>query len=98
MFHIVIHCRPKKGNEEYYKKVLGAYASILIDFNDYDGVILLSKYYVEENGWEIIDIEDEYYTFDKKSDLPEEYHSYFKEVVEYGYSVIFNTYGDSLSL
>jgi len=38
MFHIIIHCKPKKENEEFYEKVLGAYASILIDYKDYEGV------------------------------------------------------------
>ena len=47
MFHIVIHCKPKKENKEFYGKVIGAYASILID---YDGVMELSKYYMDENG------------------------------------------------
>ncbi|GGK55957.1 hypothetical protein ACD591_14460 [Rufibacter glacialis] len=92
MFHIVIHCRPKKENEEFFGKVIGAYASILLDFKDYDGAMVLSKYYVEENGWEILDIDDEYFTFDTKEDLPDDYQQYFDELGEYGYSIIFNAY------
>lgn len=92
MFHIVIHCKPKRDNEEFFGKVIGAYASILIDYKDYEGVMELSKYYVEEDGWEILNIEEEYYTFENKNDLPEDYQQYFDELAEFGYSMIFNTY------
>ncbi|MBA9079877.1 hypothetical protein [Rufibacter quisquiliarum] len=92
MFHIVIHCQPKKENEEFFGKVIGAYASVLLDFKDYDGAMVLSKHYVEENGWEIIEIDDEYFTFDTKEDLPDDYQQYFHELGEYGYSIIFNSY------
>jgi hypothetical protein len=50
MFHIVVKCKPKKENEEFYGKVIGAYASVLIDYKDYEGVVELSKYYVEDNA------------------------------------------------
>lgn len=92
MFHIVIHCKPKKDNEEFFGKVKGAYASILIDYKDYNGVMELSKYYVEEHGWEILKIEDEYYTFEHKDDLPKDYQQYFGELTEFGYTMILNTY------
>ncbi len=92
MFHIVIHCKPKKDNKEFYGKVIGAYASILIDFKDYDGVMELSKYYVDENGWEIIEVDNEYFTFDNKEDLSDDYQQYFDELSEYGYWLIVNTY------
>lgn len=94
MFHIVIHCKPKEQNSEFFRKVAGAYASILIDYKDYDGVVELSKYYVTENGWDIISIEDEYFTFEKQEDLPDDYQQYFDDLEEYGYSLIFNTYID----
>ncbi len=94
MFHIVIHCKPKKENEDFFGKVIGAYASILIDYKDYDGVMEMSKYYVEENGWDILNVEDKYYTFENKEDLPEDYQKYFDELEEYGYSMIFKTYNE----
>ena len=92
MFHIVVHCKPKKENEEFYGKIIGAFATVLIDYKDYEGVIELSKYYVENNGWEILEIQNEYWTFDKKEDLPNEYQKYIDELKEYGYSLIFNMY------
>lgn len=94
MFHIVINCKPKKENEEFFNKVLGAYVSILIDYKDYEGVMQLAKFYVEQEGWEIIKIDEQYFTFNKKEDLPEDYQQYFKELGEFGYSMIFNTYDD----
>jgi len=92
MFHIVIHCKPKKVNKEHYEKVIGAYASVLIDYKDYDGVMELSKFYINEEGWDIIDVEKEYYTFENKEQLPEDIQEYFDELDEYGYSIIFNMY------
>lgn len=94
MFHIIIHCKPKEENEEFYGKVIGAYVSILIDYKDYDGVVELSKYYIEQEKWEIIKVDDEYYTFNKKEDLPEDYQQYFSDLGKYGYSMIFNTYDE----
>lgn len=91
---MIIHCQPKTENEEFFGKVIGAFVSILIDYKDYDGVMELSKYYVEENGWEILNIENKYYTFEKKEDLPNDYQQYFHELGKYGYSMIFNTYDD----
>lgn len=92
MFHIVVHCKPKRENEEFFGKVIGAYASILIDYKDYEGVMALSKYYVEENGWEIMEVDEKYFTFETQEELPEDYHQYFNEIVEYGYSLVFNMY------
>jgi len=94
MFHIIIHCKPQKDNEEFYGKVNGAYASMLIDFKDYDGVMELAKFYVQDSGWEILNVEDEYYTFESEEDLPEDYQQYYSDLSEYGYSLIFNTYDD----
>ena len=90
MFHIIIHCKPKEGNEEYFGKV--ADASILIDYKDYSGALELSKFYIKENGWEFIKLAEEYYTFEKKEDLPKDYQKYFKELKKFGYSIIFNLY------
>lgn len=94
MHHIVIHCKPKESNEEYFGKVMGAYVSILLDYKDYEGALALSKFYVTENGWDIFDIEEEYYTFENKDDLPEDYQQYFEEVKEFGYSLIFSLYNE----
>lgn len=94
MFHIIIHCKPKEDNEEYYEKVIGAYASILFDYKDYNGAMEMSKYYVKENGWEIINIDEEYFTFEKKEDLPDDYQQYYDEMIKYGYTMIFNTYDE----
>ena len=92
MFHINIHCRPTKENTEHHGTVLGAYAVILIDFKDIDGAFELAKFYVQDNQWEIIEVEDEYYCFTEKNELGEDYEKYFDEVIEYGYSLIFNLY------
>ena len=92
MYHIIIHCKPQKDNQEFYGKVIGAYASVLIDYKHYKGVMELSRYYVEDNGWEIIEFDDQYFTFEKKEDLQDDYQQYFDEITEFGYTIIFNTY------
>lgn len=94
MFHIVIHCKPKDSNKEYFEKVLGAYASILLDYKDYEGALELSKFYININGWEFIEFDEEYYTFENKEDLPTDYQKYFSELKEFGYSMIFNLYNE----
>lgn len=94
MFHIVIHCKPKESNQEYFGKVIGAYTSILIDYKDYDGAIELSKFYIDQENWEFIEFDEEYFTFETKEDLPEDYQKYFDELKEFGYSIIFNMYNE----
>ena len=94
MFHIVIYCKPKESNEEYFGKVHRAYASILLDYKDYEGALELSKFYINENDWEFIEFDDEYYTFEKMEDLPEDYQQYFEEIKKFGFSIIFNLYND----
>lgn len=94
MFHIVIHCKPKENNEDYFGKVIGAYVSILIDYKDYDGALELSKFYIDQNHWEFIEFDEEYFTFEIKEDLPEDYQQYFDELKEFGYSIIFNMYNE----
>lgn len=94
MLHIVIHCKPKKNNKEHFGKTLGAYASILLDYKDYDGALELSKFYINDNDWEFIEFEKEYYTFENKEDLPTEYQQYFDDLKEFGYSIIFNLYNE----
>ncbi len=96
MYHIVLHCAPTQENEEFYGKVIGAYVSVLIDYMDYSGSVVLAKFYVENNAWEILDPEDEFYTFENREDLPEDYQQYFDEVKEFGYSMIFNAYTSPL--
>ncbi len=81
MFHINIHCKPTEENKEHYGKVLGAYAVMLIDYKDIDGAFELAKFYVKENNWEIIEVEDEYYSFEERQQLGENYEKYFDEVV-----------------
>ena len=65
---------------------------MLIDYKDYYGAVELSKYYVNDNGWRVIEVDEEYFVFEGKGDLPDDYRQYFHEVAEYGYSITFNAY------
>lgn len=93
MIQIVIHCRPKE-NSEHFGKVIGAYAAIFIDYKDIDGAFELAKFYVNDNDWEIIEIDEEYFIIETKEDMDEDYEQYFEEIEEYGFSMVFNTYNE----
>jgi hypothetical protein len=91
MYQIIAHAKPKKDSE-HFEKVLGAYATIFIDFKEIDGAYVLAKYYIEYEGWEIIELEEECFIINSIEDMSENYQQYYNEVIEYGYSLIFNTY------
>ena len=90
MYQIVAHAKPKKDSENY-GEVLGAYVAFFIDFKEIDGAFVLAKYYIENEGWEIIELEDEYFVIDSIEDMADDYKQYYEEVFNYGYSLIFNT-------
>lgn len=91
MYQIVAHAKPKEGSENY-GKVLGAYVAFFINFKEIDGAYVLAKHYIEDEGWEIIELEDEFFVIDSINDMADDYKQFYKEVFEYGYSLIFNTY------
>ncbi|WP_298899901.1 hypothetical protein [uncultured Psychroserpens sp.] len=91
MYQIIAHAKPKKESE-HFGEFLGAYATLFIDFKEIDGAYVLAKHYIENEGWEIIELEDEYFIINSIEDMAEDYQQYYYEVFEYGYSLIFNTY------
>ena len=91
MFHINSHVKPRKESE-HFGKIEGAYATLFIDYNDIDGAFALTKFYLENEGWEIIEIEEEYFVINSKDEMDIDYNQYYEEVFEYGYSLIFNMY------
>ena len=91
MYQLNAHVKPKKSSE-YYKKALGAYATIFIDFKEIDGVYVLAKYYIEDENWEIIELEREYSIINSIEEMDDDYREHYDEVLKYGYSLIFNTY------
>ncbi len=91
MFHINIHCKPTPSNEEFFENCVGAHAVILINYKDVDGAFELAKFYVEENDWEIIEVESKYFSYNSKEDLGE-FEKFYDEIIKYGYSMIFYTY------
>ena len=91
MYQIIAHVKPKKESE-HFGEVIGAYATIFINFKEIDGAYVLAKHYIEEEGWIITELEDEYFIINSVEDMAEGYQQYYDEVFEYGYSLIFNTY------
>ncbi len=91
MYQIYSHVKPKKTSE-YFGKYEGAYATFFINFEDIDGAFVLVKHYLENEEWEVIEIEDEYFKLEDKSEMDVNYIQYFDEALEYGYSIVFNIY------
>jgi len=91
MYQIIAHSKPKKESE-HHETVLGAFVTIFIDFKDIDGAYILAKHYIEDEDWEIIELEEEYFIINSIEEMAEDYKKYYDEIFEYGYSLIFNTY------
>jgi hypothetical protein len=94
MYQLNAHVKPKK-NSEYYGKALGAHATIFIDFKEIDGAYVLAKYYIEDENWEIIELEREYFIINSIEEMDDDYREHHDEVLKYGYSLIFNTYNST---
>ena len=91
MFHIVSHVKPTEESE-HFGEAEGAYATLFINYKDIDGAYALAKFYLENEGWEIIEIEEDCFIIESKDEMAEENKQYYDEVFEYGYSIIFNVY------
>lgn len=91
MFLINLHAIPTEKSE-YFNQVLGAYVSSYIDYKDIDGAMTLAEKYVENEGWKVENIDDEYFVIESIDELEEEQKELFEEAQEYGYTLFFNCY------
>ncbi|WP_442267333.1 hypothetical protein ACSIGC_06535 [Tenacibaculum sp. ZS6-P6] len=91
MYLINLHAVPKKGTE-YFEKVVGAYVSVYIDYIDGEGAIQLAKYYTEQEGWLVQNVEDDFFEIEDPEELEKDYRDYYDEAKEYGYTMVFNCY------
>ncbi|CAL2087880.1 hypothetical protein [Tenacibaculum sp. 190524A05c] len=91
MFLINLQAEPKKGSE-YYEKVVGAFVSVYIDYADAEGAIQLAKYYTEEEGWKVNNVDDEFFEIEDEKELDKENREFYDEAKEYGYTMVFNCY------
>ena len=91
MFQIIAHVKPTEKSE-HFNKYKGAYAVLFIDYKDIDGAFELAKYYIGEDNWDIIELEQEYFVIEDKEEMDENYSQYYDEIMDSGYSLIFNLY------
>ncbi|CAA0195311.1 hypothetical protein [Tenacibaculum maritimum] len=91
MFLINVLAKPKKETEQY-GEVVGAYVSLYIDYKDIEGAIQLAKFYVKEEGWKVVKVEEEYFVLDSSEDVEEDQVPLYREALEDGYAIIFNCY------
>ncbi|CAA0143134.1 hypothetical protein TM902_120099 [Tenacibaculum maritimum] len=91
MFLINVLAKPKKETEQY-GEVVGAYVSLYIDYKDIEGAIQLAKFYIKEEGWKVVKVEEEYFVLDSSEDVEEDQVPLYREALEDGYAIIFNCY------
>ena len=94
MFLINAHAVPGKESE-YFNEVEGAYVSLYINYADLEGALELAKFYIQDEGWKVEDIEKDYYVVASEDELDEDLREFYTEAKEYGYSIIFNCYEES---
>lgn len=93
MYLINIQAKPTKETD-YYDTVAGAFASVYVDYKDLKGAVNLAKLYVTQEGWEVVKVDDEYFTLNSLEDVEQEEDQIelYNEALEYGYSIILNCY------
>ena len=91
MFQIIAHVKPTEKST-HFAKYKGAYAVLFINYKDIDGAFELAKYYITEDDWEIIELEQEYLVIEDKEEMDENYSEYYDEIMDNGYSIVFNLY------
>lgn len=87
MFQINAHVLPKEGSE-HNENIIGAYASVYISYIDIDGTFELAKYYLTQNGWEIKELEEDYFIIESEDDVEEEQKQLYREALKDGYSLL----------
>lgn len=91
MFLFNLHAVPTKSSE-HFNEFVGAYVSVYINYADADGAMQLAKYYVEQEGWVVNNIEDDYYAIESADELEGEQLDLFDEAEQYGFTMVFNAY------
>lgn len=91
MYLINLHAVPTNSSE-HFEKIMGAFVSTYIDYKDIDGAVKLAQLYVEDEGWKVGNVEDEYYIINSANELEDEQKEVFDEAKEHGYAMFFNCY------
>ena len=91
MFQLIAHVKPNKKSE-FFGKVLGAYVTIFINYPEIVGAYLFARHYIENGNWKILEIKEQYYVINSVEEMAEDYKQYYDEIIEFGHSLIFNTY------
>ncbi len=87
MFQIHAHVIPAKGSE-HNEHVIGAFATVYINYADIDGAYELARYYLTQSGWEVKELEEEYYLIEQEDELEEGQKQLFQEALKDGYSIL----------
>lgn len=91
MYLINLHAVPT-SESDHFNSFLGAYVSAYIDFRDVDGAIQLALFYVEQEGWVVNNVEEDYFLVEDENELSEDKKELHDEAKEYGYALLFNAY------
>ena len=91
MYLINVHAVPTQDSE-HFDQFKGAFVSMYIDYADIDGAMHLAKLYVEEEGWNVESIDEEYYDLDSENDIDDDQKEFYTEAKEFGFTMVFNCY------
>lgn len=91
MFQLNVHAIPVEESENF-EKFAGAYITVYLNYLDPDGAYELARYYVTEEGWEIKEIEEEYFVINSEAEVEEDQLEFYRQAMETGYSIIFHCY------
>ena len=87
MFQINAHVLPTE-NSEHHENIVGAYASVYINYADIDGAFELAKYYLTQSGWEIKELEENYFIIESEGDVEADQTELYREALKDGYSLL----------
>lgn len=91
MFLFVIEAIPKPTSP-HFEEVGGAYVQCWIDFIQEQGAEHLARYYLEEEGWQPLHVEEVHFL--GREDIEDDSDSlpYFLEAKQDGLSLVFHTW------
>ncbi|HQR06527.1 MAG TPA: hypothetical protein PLN21_06880 [Gemmatales bacterium] len=81
----------QKWPKSLSKDIGGAYVTCWINYKDYQGALVLSYHYCDEEGW-VAETLMEVKSVNRKELKKKANKQYYAEAVKYGYSLVFYTW------
>jgi hypothetical protein len=91
MYVISLKIKPGYKHQDY-GKVAGGFAAVFIDFIKQEGAIELAQYYLEQQEWEVTEIDEELGIVESVADVSSEALESYKLARKHGYFISLHTY------